>query len=139
MGGDNRYPAGRLPALVTHTAEGCTATASGPAPQAIPLSYHCLPLSVTTDLVTAYDAKHVLDFTPTPLNLATELAKRGISYFAVCGTEAQKTFLEQALHNGLIKELVDSNSPLGDARFIQEVDAAGACCQEMVPEPSKAW
>ena len=108
---------------------------SGPAPQAIPLSYHCLPLSVTTDLVTAYDAKHVLDFTPTPLNLATELAKRGISYFAVCGTEAQKTFLEQALHNGLIKELVDSNSPLGDPRFIQAVEPEPTTPTITVPDP----
>ena len=109
---------------------------SGECVRMIPLSFHCLPVSVMLDLVIAYEAKHVLDLTPTPMQLDGELAKRGISYFALCGTEVQKEFLESKLHTSLIAELLDSNSPLGDARFIQEVDAAGACCQEMVPEPA---
>ena len=50
----------------------------------VALSFHHLPLNLITDLVHAYSGKHVLDFTPNPMNLAAECAIKGISYFGVC-------------------------------------------------------
>ena len=45
-----------------------------------PINYQCLPVSVVTDLVVAQNVKHVIDLCPTPLDLALELVKKGISY-----------------------------------------------------------
>lgn len=87
----------------------------------VPLSYHCLPLNLLTDLIVAYCGKHVLDYTPHPMNLAAELVIKGISYFGVCGTDVQRRYLDNGMHNRIMKELLDANSPMGDHRYISRV------------------
>ena len=76
-----------------------------------PISFHCLPVDVTLDFVKAFQVRHVVDFTPTPLPLALELVKLGVNYFGVCGTENQRTVFKNALHNGIVAELQHPASP----------------------------
>ena len=85
----------------------------------VPVSYHVLPVTLPLDLIIAFGGKHVLDFTPNPMNLAAQCVKRGISYFGICGTNMAKDFLANRIATRLMGELLDSQSPLGDQRFIQ--------------------
>ena len=100
-----------------------------------PISFHCLPVDVTLDFVKALQVRHVVDFTPTPLPLALELAKLGVSYFGVCGTEEQRTFINNALHNGLVAELQWPASPLHDPRIAPQPAAAPTPPPAAAPAP----
>lgn len=68
---------------------------------ALPISHHCLPLAVITDLVEGFGAKHVIDLTPTPLPLAIKLLEMGCSYFAMCASEKMADSLKEQLVNGV--------------------------------------
>ena len=83
----------------------------------VPISYHVLPAQVVLDFCQAYNVKHVLDITPSPMELAPKLIERGISYLGVCGTEFQKSYLQKQMRNSISKGLVDPNNRLFDARF----------------------
>ena len=93
-----------------------------------PISFHALPINLVMDFVRAFQIRHVVDFTPTPLPLPLELMKQGVSYFGVCGTEAQRDYIKQCLHEGLLKEILDPASPLHDKRLCPVA--------EKDPEPS---
>ena len=66
-----------------------------------PINYHCLPTSLIIDFVKAYDCKHVIDFSPSPMHLGIELMKIGVTYFALCGTEFQR----ETLNNQLLDDI----------------------------------
>ena len=90
-----------------------------------PISFHCLPVAVTLDFVKAFQVRHVVDFTPSPLPLPLELVKLGISYLGVCATENQRDYIKDALHTGLVAELQNPESPLHDPRIAPGPASAG--------------
>jgi hypothetical protein len=50
-----------------------------------PINFHSLPVDVALDFVKAFQVRHVVDFTPTPLPLALELVKLGSATSACAG------------------------------------------------------
>ena len=52
--------------------------------------HHLLPITVITDLVTAYNVRHVIDFCPTPMPLMIALLEKGCSYFGMVANEYQR-------------------------------------------------
>ena len=91
-----------------------------------PISFHWLPVDVTLDFVKAFQVRHVVDFTPTPLPLALELVKLGVSYFGVCRTENQRTVIKHALHKGIVAKLQIPASPCTTPATCRRAHAA-AC------------
>lgn len=96
-----------------------------------PMSYHCLPVTVVTDLVEGMNVKHVIDLTPTPLPLALNLLMMGCSYFAVCASERMRDELTSRLHSQLVGALKDPTNPLFDRRFV----ASGAPAEQQEDGP----
>jgi hypothetical protein len=83
-----------------------------------PINYHALPITVISDFVEGFNVKHVIDLTPTPLNLAFQLAQLGVSYVALCATEVMKDFLTKQTFNTVRRAICDENEPiLFDPRF----------------------
>ena len=88
---------------------------------------HALPLLFMRNYIKAYNVKHVIDLSPSPLGLAFEVVKEGGSYVAVCATKIQADYLKDQLQSKLVKGIVDKNYPLlYDARFAPEVAVEGA-------------
>ena len=95
----------------------------------VPVSYHALPIDVVLDFYKAYNVKHVIDLTPTPLGLAFEILALGGSYVGVCASDMQAARLKDQLFNKLILGIVDESQPLlYDARFSKEAADAGMHC-----------
>lgn len=83
-----------------------------------PINYHCLPLSVVLDKVAGFNVKHVIDLAPTPLNLSFHLAKRGVSYVALCASPMMKDFLKKQAFTDIRKAITNENEAvLYDPRF----------------------
>ena len=79
---------------------------------------HSLPVSVQVNLMSALNAKHVIDLTPGPNNLAYEVVKRGGSYTCVCATDVMREFLKKQLEESLMKGIADPKETLlYDPRF----------------------
>ena len=88
-----------------------------PGEDQVPISYHCLPVSVITDFVEALGVKHVIDLTPSPLGIGAKLLELGCSYFALCASEVMRDKLKLDLTNAVASALMDPNNPLHDRRF----------------------
>ena len=58
-----------------------------------PICYHVLPIDLLLDFIKAFQVRHIVDFSPTPMPLTVQLANLGITYLAICGTEEQKNYL----------------------------------------------
>ena len=94
------------------------ADASEDADPKFAINYHCLPLNVFTDFVAGFDVKHVIDLTPTPLNLSSKFASKGVSYVALCATSDMKDFLKNNAFTEIRKAICNENEPiLYDPRF----------------------
>ena len=82
------------------------------------IAIHALPTSVITDLMTAYEVKHLVDMWPTPMNLAKRVISMGGSYVGVCHTPEMKQFLfTRAFNDILVAKVTPTERLLYDARF----------------------
>ena len=72
------------------------------------------PISVITDLMTAYNVRHVIDLYPTPLPLMLAVVEKGCSYFGVCATELQREYLTTQLKTGIMAASSDPTNPLSE-------------------------
>ena len=90
------------------------------------LAIHALPTTVITDLMSAYEIKHVIDMWPTPMNLAKKVVAMGGSYVGVCSTPEMKKFLYTRCFNDvLIAKVTPTERLLYDPRFTTESAQAG--------------
>ena len=81
--------------------------------------------------------KHIIDLSPTPLPLALECVKSGVSYFGVCGSTVQQDYLNKQCLNGLKKAVTDPSHVLFDRRFVAAHPGnSGAAATE--PPPAQA-
>ena len=107
--------------------EGPHFSYSQEAPGVPHIAPHALPLLFMSNYIKAYNVKHVIDLSPTPLGLAFEVVKEGGSYVAVCATKIQADYLKDQLQRKLVKGIVDKDYPsLYDARFAPQVAVEGA-------------
>ena len=84
-----------------------------------PIAPHCLPLVLMTEYCKAYNVKHVIDLSPTPLDLGFEIVRNGGSYVAVCASTQQIEYLRNILFQKLkLAILDDSEVLLYDPRFL---------------------
>ena len=83
-----------------------------------PISWHVLPVALIVDLVIAYNVQHVIDCTPSCLNLAGTLAEHGVSYVGICGTQKQSDWLKAQADAYILDRLKDHTSRLFDKRLI---------------------
>ena len=86
-------------------------------PTSVTLMHHLLPITVITDLMTAYNVRHVIDLCPTPLPLILAVVEKGCCYFGLCATEFQREYPTTQLKNVIIAALSDPKSPLSENRF----------------------
>lgn len=91
------------------------------------LMHHLLPITVITDLVTAYNVRHVIDFCPTPMPLMIALLEKGCSYFGMVANEYQREYLSKQLKTDIIAALMNPKSPLSEGRFASLAKAARPC------------
>ena len=88
--------------------------------EGVPISYHCLPTTVVTDFVQGFGITHIIDLTPTPLDLAFKLAALGCSYVALCASEQMRDHLKQEAFTALKAGIIDKNQKyLYDPRFAE--------------------
>ena len=88
--------------------------------EGVPISYHCLPVTVVTDFVQGFGITHIIDLTPTPLDLAFQLAALGCSYVAVCATDKIREHLKQEAFTALKAGIIDKDQKyLYDPRFAE--------------------
>jgi hypothetical protein len=84
-----------------------------------PIAPHCLPLVLMTEYCKAFNVKHVIDLSPTPLDLGFEIVRNGGSYVAVCASTQQIEYLKKNLFQKLKHAILDdSESLLYDPRFL---------------------
>lgn len=85
-----------------------------------PIAWHALPVTAVMSYVKAFNIKHVIDLSPTPLPLAYEVVAWGGSYVALCATPQQADYLQHALFEKLIQGIVNPEQTLlYDPRFSQ--------------------
>ena len=63
-----------------------------------------------------YERRHIIDWSPSPMHIGLACIKAGISYFAFCGTEEQRVYLEEQLLADLKREVQDPASTLCNTR-----------------------
>lgn len=102
-----------------------------------PVSYHVLPVALIVDLVQAYNVQHVIDLTPSCLDLAGQLVERGFSYVGVCGTQKQRDWLKARADGFILDSLKDPTSRLFDKRLgnVPVVAAPAAAPVAATPPP----
>ena len=102
-----------------------------------PVSYHVLPVALIVDLVQAYNVQHVIDLTPSCLDLAGKLVERGFSYVGVCGTQKQRDWLKARADGFILDSLKDPTSRLFDKRLgnVPVVAAPAAAPVAATPPP----
>lgn len=82
-----------------------------------PICYHVLPIDLLLDFIKAFQVRHIVDFSPTPMPLTVQLANLGITYLAICGTEEQKNYLHDKSLKDLENEMMKVDSALYDPRM----------------------
>ena len=93
------------------------APGANPQDEMVPVSHHCLPPSVVVDMCVALEVKHVIDFSPTPENLAFQLVTEGISYVGICPSDFAAKRLEKNLIEDLKVAVVKPGHRLHDWRL----------------------
>ena len=92
----------------------------------VPISWHCLPSSVVTNLVDGFNVKHLIDLAATPTPLAFEVISKGGSYVGVTATPMMNSTLKNMLFKKLILGIVDPKQRLlHDPRFASDAVNAG--------------
>lgn len=88
------------------------------------IAHHCLPSCLVSNIAQAYGCKHIVDLTPTPLDLAFQMVRTGGSYCAVVYSPLMNTVLRKQLFDKVIRGMVDPKERLlYDPRF--KAQAAG--------------
>ena len=91
----------------------------------VPLMPHALPVSVVTDLIEAFNVKHIIDLFPTPCPLAYKVLASGGSYVGLTATPMMQNHIKKQLYNDLILGHVNPKEQfLYDARFSRDVAEA---------------
>ena len=91
-----------------------------------PVCHHALPKQVVLDLIQSHNVRHVVDLSPSPLNLSADLVSSACSYFALCATDAMRDYLQSGLLAKLKESLVKPGSELFDRRLAPRIIGLGA-------------
>jgi hypothetical protein len=82
------------------------------------IAHHCLPSCLVSNIAQAYSCKHIVDLTPTPMDLAFQMVRTGGSYCAVVYSPLMNTVLRKQLFDKVIRGMVDPKERLlYDPRF----------------------
>ena len=81
----------------------------------LPINYHQLPATALHELAWAFNAKHIIDLSPSPALAAVKLLEDGCSYFAVVPTKAAQDWFYNHIRERLLKQCATPGTKLHSA------------------------